>query len=162
MRVMSIVSQVDMSLGEKQVLRFLTTLQYLAEMDPKSPPPRHVAHSVQSIMRPLEQTEISFMPHAVLGYGTSVRSSTSMETDVLCADISLLASSLCSAGDMPQPDDQPKDYESAMGGMNLDLASLTGTGEQDIKDMEKNPDVKTEGDRVDKEVELKLKANCQN
>ena len=30
---------------------------------------------------------------------------------------------------MPQPDDQPKDYESAMGGMTLDSASLTGTGE---------------------------------
>ena len=40
-----------------------------------------------------------------------------------------------------------------MGGMTLDSASLTGTGEQDIKDMEKNLDVKTEGDGVDKEVE---------
>ena len=40
-----------------------------------------------------------------------------------------------------------------MGGMNLDSASSTGTGEQDIEDMEKNPDVKTEGDGVDKEVE---------
>ena len=71
-RVMSIVSQVDMSLGERQVLHVLTTLQYLAEMGPKSPPPGHVVHSIQLIMRPLKQTEISFMPHAVLGYGTSV------------------------------------------------------------------------------------------
>ena len=31
-----------------------------------------------------------------------------------------------------------------MGGMTLDSASSTGTGEQDIKDMEKNPDVETE------------------
>ena len=71
-RVMSIVSQINMTLGERQVLWVLTTLQCLAEIGPKSPPPRHVAHSMQSIMRPLEQTEISFMPHAVLGYSTSV------------------------------------------------------------------------------------------
>ena len=38
-----------------------------------------------------------------------------------------------------------------MGGMKLDSASLTGTGEQDIEDMEKNPDVETEEDGVDKE-----------
>ena len=69
---MPVVSQTDMSLGERQVLRVLTTPQYLATIGPKSPPPRHVAHSVQSIMRPIEQTEISFMPHAVLGYSTSV------------------------------------------------------------------------------------------
>ena len=52
---------------------------------------------------------------------------------------------------MPQPDDQPKDYELVMGGMNLDSASSTGTGEQDIKDMEKNPHVETEEGRVNKE-----------
>ena len=45
-----------------------------------------------------------------------------------------------------------------MEGMTLDSASSTGTGEQDIKDMEKNPDVKTEEDVVDK----KLKANYRN
>ena len=91
------------------------------------------------------------MPHAMLGYGTSVRLSTSIETDVLCVDILSLPSSLCSAGDMPQPDNQPKDYKSAMGEMTLDSASLTGTGEQDIEDMEKNPDVETEEGGVDKE-----------
>ena len=64
---MSVASQIDMTLGERQVLRVLTTVQYLAEMGPKSPPPGHVIHSVQSIMRPLKQAEISFMPHAVLG-----------------------------------------------------------------------------------------------
>ena len=105
MRVMSVVSQVDMSPGERQVLCVLTTLQYLAELGPKSPPPGHIAHSIQSIMRPLKQMEISFMPHAVLGYGTSVQSGTLIETDVSCADISSLPSSVCSAGDMPQPDD---------------------------------------------------------
>ena len=40
-----------------------------------------------------------------------------------------------------------------MGGMTLDSASSTRTGEQDIEDMEKNPDVKTKEDGVDKEVE---------
>ena len=38
-----------------------------------------------------------------------------------------------------------------MGGMTLDSASSTGTGEQDIEDMEKNPDVKTEEGRINKE-----------
>ena len=90
-----------MSQGESQVLWVLTTLQYLAEVGPKSPPPGHMVHSVQSIMRSLEQLEISFQPHTVLGHDTSVRSSTSIETDVLCADISSLPSSICSVGDMP-------------------------------------------------------------
>ena len=113
--------------------------------------PTSLTHSTQcAVDHDAPQTEISFMPHAVLGYSTSVRSSTSIETDVSCADVSSLPSSICSAGDMPQPDDWPKDYESAMGGMTLDSASLTGTGEQDIKDIEKNPDVETEEDRVHK------------
>ena len=38
-----------------------------------------------------------------------------------------------------------------MGGLTLDSASSTGTEEQDTKDMEKNPDVETEVDGVDKE-----------
>ena len=71
-RALSIIGQVDMSQGESQVLQVLTTLQYLAEVGPKSPPPGHITHSVQSIMRPLKQLEISFQPHTVLGYGTSV------------------------------------------------------------------------------------------
>ena len=120
-------------------------------MGPKSPPLGQVAHSVQSIMRPLKQTEISLMSHAVLGYSTSIQSSTSIKADVSCANISLLPLSVCLTGDMPQPDDQPRAHESAMGGMTLDSASLTGTGEQDIKDTGKNPEVKTEEDRVDKE-----------
>ena len=41
--------------------------------------------------------------------------------------------------------------ESAMEGMTLDSASSTGTEEQDIEDMGKNPDVKTEEGRADKE-----------
>ena len=42
-RVLSVISQVNMSRGEIQVLRVLMTLQYLAEVGPKSPPPGHVA-----------------------------------------------------------------------------------------------------------------------
>ena len=38
-----------------------------------------------------------------------------------------------------------------MGGMTLDSASPTGTGEQDIEDMVKNPDAETEEGGVDKE-----------
>ena len=90
-----------MSWGESQVLQVLTTLQYLDEVGPKSLPPGHVVHSVQLIMRPLEQLEISFQPHAVLGYGTSVQLSPSIKTDMSYADISSLLSSVCSAGDMP-------------------------------------------------------------
>ena len=56
-----------------------------------------------------------------------------------------------SAGDMPLPDTQVGDYESAMEGMTLDSASLTGTGQQDVKEMEKNPEVETREDRVNKE-----------
>ena len=90
-------------------------------MGPKSPPPRHIAHSVQSIMRPLKQAEISFIPHAVLGYSTSVQLSTSVKTDISCADISSLPSSIGLAGNMPRPDARPRDHESAMGGMTLDV-----------------------------------------
>ena len=60
-----------MTLGERRVLWVLTTLQYLAEMGPKSVPPGHITQCVQSIMWPLQQAEISFMPHAVLGYAMS-------------------------------------------------------------------------------------------
>ena len=87
----------------------------------------------------------------MLGYGTSVQSSTSIETDVSYADISSLPFSVCSMGDMPRPNDRPKDYESAMGGMTLDSASSTGTEEQGIKDMERELVVKEEQGGMDKE-----------
>ena len=151
-RVVSVTSEIEMTSGERQVLRVLTTLQYLAQVGPKGPPPGHVAHSVQSIMWPLQQADILFMLHAVLGYATLIRSrSTSVKTDLPCADISSLPSSVGSAGDMPRPDTRLGNYESAMEGMTLDLASLTGIGEQDAKEMEKNPEVETGEDRVDKE-----------
>ena len=56
-----------------QALQILTTLQYLAEVGPKSPPAGQITQSVQSIMRPLQQVEISFMPHAMLGYAPLTR-----------------------------------------------------------------------------------------
>ena len=69
---------------------------------PQEPTSGHVAHSMQSIMQPLQQAEISFMPHTALGYATLIRlRSTSVEADMSCADISLLPSSVGSAGDMP-------------------------------------------------------------
>ena len=86
--VVSITSEIKMTPGERQVLWVLTTHQYLAEVGPKSPPQGHVAHNVQSIMQPLQQAEISFTPHAVLGYATSIRlRSTSVKMDISCADI---------------------------------------------------------------------------
>ena len=100
--VVSVTSEIEMTLGERQVLQVLTTLQYLAKVGPKSPPLGHVAHSMQSIMQPLQQAEILLMAHTVLEYATSIRlRSTSVETDISCADISLLPSSVGSAGDMP-------------------------------------------------------------
>ena len=67
-RVVSVTTEIKMTLGERQALWVLTTLLYLAEVGPKSPPVGQIIQSVQSIMQPLQQVEISFMPHAVLGY----------------------------------------------------------------------------------------------
>ena len=71
--------------------------------------------------------------------------------DISCADISSLPSSVGSAGEMPQPETQLGDYESAMGGMTLDLVSITKVGKQDIKEMEKNPEVEIEEDGANEE-----------
>ena len=102
---MSVTIEIKMTLGERQALQVLTTLQYLAEVGPKIAPAGQITQSVQSIMWPLQQAEISFMPYAVLGHATSTRSrGTSVETDILCTDISSLPSSVGSAGDMPQLD----------------------------------------------------------
>ena len=103
-QVVSVTLEIEMTLGERQVLWVLTTLQYLAKVGPKSPPLGHVAHSMQSIMLPLQQAEILFMPHALVGYATLIRlKSTSVEMDISCPDTSLLPSSVGSAGDMPRP-----------------------------------------------------------
>ena len=58
--------------GEIQALRVLTTLQYLVEVSPKSPPAEQITQSVQLIMWPLQQADILFMPHAILGYAASI------------------------------------------------------------------------------------------
>ena len=93
-----------MTLGEMQALWVLTTLQYLVEVGPKSHPVGQIAQSVQAIMQPLQQADILFMPHAVLGYAVLTQSRhTSVETDISCADISSLSSSVGLAGDMPRP-----------------------------------------------------------
>ena len=116
-----------------QALRVLRTLKYLAEVGPRSPPARQVAQSIQAIMRPLQQVDILFIPHAVLGYTALTQSkSTSVETDVSLADISSLPLSVCSTGDMPQPDRQsrPGDYKSAKGEMMLESGSSSGAGHQ--------------------------------
>ena len=70
-RVTSVLKNADMIMGEMQTLCVFTTLKYLAEIGPKSPPAGQVAQSVQSLMRPLQQADISFGSHAVLGYATS-------------------------------------------------------------------------------------------
>ena len=56
-----------------------------------------------------------------------------------------------SAGDMPQPDAQHDDFESAMGGMALDLASSTGIGEPDVEEKKKNRGAENGQDGVDNE-----------
>ena len=56
-RVISATTEIKMTLGEMQALRVLTTLHYLAEVGPKSPPAGQIAQSVQLIMWPLQQAE---------------------------------------------------------------------------------------------------------
>ena len=88
-RVMSVTTEIEMTLGEMQALWVLTTLQYLVEVGPKSPSARQIAQSVQLIMQSLQQAEISFMPHAVFRHAILTQSrGTSVKTDVSCADIS--------------------------------------------------------------------------
>ena len=89
-------------------------------------------------MRPLGQVDISFRPHAVLGYATSTQSrGTSVETDVSTTDISLLPSSVCSAGDKLKQVNQPhlKDYGSTLGEITLDSTHLT-SGNDNGNDIE--------------------------
>ena len=52
---------------------------------------------------------------------------------------------------MPRPDTQCDDYESAIGGMTLDLTSSTRIGEPDVKEKEKNSEVETREDGIDEE-----------
>ena len=78
----------------------------MAELGPKSPLVGQIAQSVQSIMQPLQQADISFIPDAVLGYAVSTQlRGTSVETDVSFADISSLPLSVGLAGDMHRPSD---------------------------------------------------------
>ena len=76
--------------------------------------------------------------------------STSVKTDVSLTDISSLPSSVCSAGDMPQPDHQPKpgDYESAMGEIMLQSAGLTSAVELDVEVVGHSPETEAQEDSV--------------
>ena len=151
-QVVSVVKETEITQGEMQALRVHTTLQYLAEVSPKSPPAGQIAQNVQLIMRPLQQADISFMPLAVLGYAVSTQSrGASVETDVLFADISSLPQSVGWAGDMPQLGDQPKpeDYEFAMGEMTLESASSTGAIEPNIEAVKQNLETEAQEDGVD-------------
>ena len=73
-RIVSVTTEIKMTLEERQALQVLINFQYLAEVGPKSPPAGQIAQSVQSIMQPLQQEDISFMPLAMLGYAVSTRS----------------------------------------------------------------------------------------
>ena len=95
------LAKLDLSLGELQALKVLTTLQCFAEMGPQKPAPGYTCQCVKSIMRHLMVLDIPFTPQAVLGVPVSTWSrSTSLETDVSLANISSLLLSVGSAGDM--------------------------------------------------------------
>ena len=137
---------------EMQALRVLTTLQYLVEVSPRSSPAGQIAQSIQLIMWPLQQADISFMPHVVFGYAALTQSrSTSVETDVPFTDISSLPLSVCSVGDMPRLDHQLKlrDYESAMGEMTLESASINRAAEPDIEEVGHNPETEAQEDGIE-------------
>ena len=103
LRLTPTLAKLDLSLGELQALKVLTTLQCLAEMGPQELAPGYICQCVESIMRHLTVLDIAFTPQAVLGVPVSTQSrSTSLETDISLADISSLPSSVGSAGDMLQ------------------------------------------------------------
>ena len=95
------LAKLDLSLGELQALKVLTTLQCLAEMGPQKPALGYTCQCVELIMRHLTVLDIAFTPQAVLGAPVLTWSrSTSLEMDVSLADISSLPSSVGSTGDM--------------------------------------------------------------
>ena len=79
------LAKMDLSLGELQALKVLTTLQCLAELGPQKPAQGTISHCVESIMRQLMVLDITFSSKAVLGSTvlTWLRS-TSLELDVSC------------------------------------------------------------------------------
>ena len=95
------LAKLDLSLGELQALKVLTTLQCLAEMVLWKPAPGYTCQCVESILRHLMVLDTAFTPQAVLGVPVSTWSrSTSLEMDVSLANISSLPSSVGSTGDM--------------------------------------------------------------
>ena len=74
------LAKLDLSLGELQALKVLTTLQCLAEMGPRKLAPGYISQCVESITRHLMVLGIAFTSQAVLGAPVSTWSrSTSLE-----------------------------------------------------------------------------------
>ena len=104
--------KVEMLMGEMQALKALIILQCIAEAGPQKPNPGYVCQCVESIMHPLSAIGIAFSAHSVLASAALSRSSsTSLETDVSLANLSLLPSSVGLARDLAQKVDQETDME---------------------------------------------------
>ena len=90
------------SIGEMQALKTLIMLQCLAEAPPRRPAQGYVCQCVESIMHPMMAIGIVFSAHAILASIALTHSSqsTSLESDVLIADVSSLPLSVGSAGDL--------------------------------------------------------------
>ena len=77
------LAKLNLSLGELQALKVLTTLQFFNEMGPQKPALGYTCQCVKLIRRHLTVLDITFTPQAVLGAPVSTWSrSTSLETDV--------------------------------------------------------------------------------
>ena len=95
------LAKMDLSLGELQTLKVLTTFQCLAKIGPLKLVPGMISHCVELIMRQLMVLDISFSSQTVLGSTVSTwLRSTPLETHVSLADISSLPLSIGSAGYM--------------------------------------------------------------
>ena len=95
------LAKVEMSMGEMQALKVLITLQCITEAGNRKPAPGYICQCVESIMHPLSVISIAFSAHSVLALAASSQSrSTSLEMDISLADLSLLPSSVESAGDL--------------------------------------------------------------
>ena len=129
-RVMSVISQVDMSLGERQVLRLDNPLVF--GRDGSKEPTCWTCSTQCTVDHEAPQTDFF---HALCCARIWHFSSIEYFNQNRCIVCRRIIATLELAGDMPQPDVRPKDYESATGGMILESASLTGTGEKDIQDM---------------------------
>ena len=112
--------KVEMSMGKMQALKALITLQCITEVGPRRPTPGYVFQCVESIMRLLSVIGITFSVHSVLPSAASSQSrSTSLETDVSSANLSLLPSSVGLALNLAQKVDQEADMEVSTAGAEV-------------------------------------------